>query len=141
MKIFLNNRIIVILSVFLLFACSGVDDKQLVATAKKYIENNQPREAGLELKNALQANLKNAEARYLLGELNLTIGDMASAEKEFRKAREAGWDEAQSQVGLMRALLYQREFKKVLDDIQIRDTYPAKTRADLYGLKAFAEAA
>ncbi len=141
MKILLNSRSIVILSVFLLFACSGVDDKQSVLAAKKYIENNQLREAGLELKNALQANLKNAEARYLLGEINLTIGDMASAAKEFRKAREAGWDEAQSQIGLMRALIYQREFKKVLDDIQIKDTYPSKTGADLYGLKAFAEAA
>ena len=141
MKILLNSRIIVILSVFLLFACSGVDDKQSVLTAKKYIENNQLREASLELKNALQANLKNAEARYLLGEISLTIGDMASAAKEFRKGQEAGWDEAQSQIGLMRALIYQREFKKVLDDIQIKDTYPSKTRANLYGLKAFAEAA
>ena len=141
MKILLNSRIILILSVFLLFACSGVDDKQSVLTAKKYIESNQLREAGLELKNALQANPKNAEARYLLGGINLTIGDMASAAKEFRKAKEAGWDEAQSQIGLMRARVNSREFKKVLDDIQIEENYSAKTRADLYGLKAFAEAA
>ena len=141
MKIFLNSRIVLILSVFLLFACSGVDDKQSVVTAKKYIENNQLREAGLELKNALQANPKNAEARYLLGEINITIGDMASAAKEFRKAQEAGWDEVQSQIGLMRALIYMREFKKVLDDIQIKENYSSKTRADLHGLKAFAEAA
>ena len=141
MKILLNNRIVLILSVFLLFACGGVDDKQSVTAAKKYIENNQLREAGLELKNALQANPENAEARYLLGGINLTIGDMASAAKEFRKAKEAGWDEAQSQIGLMRARVNSREFKKVLDDIQIKENYSAKTRADLYGLKAFAEAA
>ena len=137
MKIFLNSRIVLILSVFLLFACSEVDDKQLVATAKKYIENNQLREASLELKNALQANLKNAEARYLLGQINITIGDMASAAKEFRKAQEAGWDESQSQLGLMCALINSRKFKKVLDDIQIKEGYSSKARADLYGVKAF----
>ena len=141
MKILLNSRMVLIFSVFLLFACSEVDDKQLVATAKKYIENNQLREASLELKNALQANPKNAEARYLLAGINITIGDMASAAKEFRKAQEAGWDEEQSQIGLMRALISSRKFKKVLDDLQIKEGYSSNTRADLYGLKAFAEAA
>ncbi|MDX2506028.1 MAG: PEP-CTERM system TPR-repeat protein PrsT [Gammaproteobacteria bacterium] len=141
MKILLRSGIVLILSVFLLFACGEVDDKQLVVTAKKYIENNQLREANLELKNALQANPKNAEARYLLGEINITIGDMASAAKEFRKAQEAGWDEAQSQIGLMRALIYSRDFKKVLDDIQIKESFSSNARADLFGLKAFAQAA
>jgi len=141
MKIILSARFVLILSVLLLFACSEVDDKQSVEMAKEYIESNQLREASLELKNALQANQKNAEARYLLGEINLTIGDMASAAKEFRKAQEAGWDEASSQIGLMRALVNSREFKKVLDNIQIKENYQTETRADLYGLKAFAEAA
>jgi putative PEP-CTERM system TPR-repeat lipoprotein len=141
MKILLSSRIVLIVSVFLLFACGEVNDKQSVSTAKKYIENNQIREASLELKNALQANPENAEARYLLGEVNITIGDMASAAKEFRKAQQAGWDEAQSQTGLMRALINSRQFTKVLDDIQIKVSYPAKTRANLYGLKAYAEAA
>ena len=141
MKLILKSHIVFIFSVFLLFACSEVDDKQSVVAAKKYLESNQLREANLELKNALQANPKNAEARYLLGQINTTIGDMASAEKEFRKARENGWDEAQSQLGIMRALVGSREFKKVLDNIQIKQTYSANARADLYGLKAFAEAA
>ena len=133
---------VLFLSIFLLAACSGnVDDKQLVQLAKQYIEQNKLREANLELKNALQANVNNAEARYLLGQLNITIGDMASAEKEFRKAQEAGWDEAESQIGLMRALINSRKFKKVLDDIQIKENYSLNARADLYGLRAFAEAA
>jgi len=38
---------------------------------------------------------------------------MASAAKEFRKAQEAGWDEAQAQIGLMKALVYMRDYKKV----------------------------
>lgn len=141
MKTLLNSRFILILSVFILFACGGVDDKQSVETAKKYIENNQLREAHLELKNASQANPKNAEARYLLGKINITVGEVASAVKEFRKAQEAGWDEAQSQIGLMNALALGGEFNKMLDDIQIKESYSASARADLFGLKAFAEAA
>jgi putative PEP-CTERM system TPR-repeat lipoprotein len=141
MKILLIGRIVLIFSVFLLFACSDVDDKQLVVMAKKYIENNQLRAANLELKSALQANPKNAEARYLLGQLNTTIGDMASAAKEFRKAQEAGWDEAQAQIGLMNALVSSRKFEKVLNDIRIKDYYLVNARADLFGVKAFAEAA
>ena len=141
MKVLLNSRVVLIFSVFLLFSCAEVDDKKLVTVAKKYMENNLLREANLELKNALQANPGNAEARYLLGEINITIGDMASAAKEFRKAQEAGWDEAQSQIGLMSALVYLRDFKKVLDTIEINQDYSTKARADLYGLKAFAEAA
>lgn len=141
MKLLLKSHIVFIFSVFLLFACGGVDDKQSVESAKKYIENNQLREASLELKNALQVNPKNAEARYLLARISLVIGDMASAAKEFRKAQESGWDEAQSQIGLMYAWVNSRNFKKVLDDIRIEESYSANARADLYGLKAFAEAA
>jgi len=141
MKILLSSRFILIFSAFLLFACGEVDDKQAVESAKKYIENNQIREASLELKNALQANPKNAEARYLLGKISLMVGDMGSATKEFRKAQEAGWDEAQSQIGLMHVLVSSRDYKKVLDDIQIKDIYSKADRAELYGLKAFSEAA
>ena len=96
MRFLLKSQIVFIFSVFLLTAgmaaCNGeVDDQSLVESAKVYIEKNQLREATLELKNALQANPKNAEARYLLGELNIIFGDMASAAKEYRKAQEAGW--------------------------------------------------
>jgi len=141
MKNIFISRFIMALSVFLLVACGGVDDKQAVESAKEYIAKNQIREAGLELKNALQVNPGNAEARYLLGNINLVIGDIGAAEKEFRKAREAGWDEAQTQVGIMHTLVSVRDYKKVLEDIEIKEEYSREARADLYGLKAFAEAA
>ena len=40
MNMLLSSRIVRTFSI-LLFACGGVDDKQSVEIAKKYIENNQ----------------------------------------------------------------------------------------------------
>ncbi len=138
----IKRKVIFIFSVLLLVACSGeVNDQESVQAATQYIAAQQLRAASLELKNALQANPKNAEARYLLGQLYLTIGDMDFAAKEFRKAEEAGWDEGKSRVGLMSALIYGRQFQKVLDGIEIKDSYSKNVQADLYGLRAFAEAA
>lgn len=141
MNFFLKRYSIYIFTVFLLSACgSDVDDKQSVSSAKQYIEKNQLQDAYHELKNALQINPENAEARYLLGQVNLTIGDSEFAAKEFRKARQAGWDEGESNIGLMRAWKMGRQFQKMLDDVEIKDSYGDAIRADMYGLKAYAEA-
>lgn len=138
----LKLKSIFIFSVFLLFACGAqFDEQESIEAARKYIEANQLRAANLELKNTLQGNPKNAEARYLLGQLNLTIGDMAFAEKEFRKAEESGWDEGPARIGASRSLINSRQFQKVLDNIEIKDSYGKSVQADLYGLRAFAEAA
>ena len=122
-------------------ACGpDIDDQQLVQTARSYLDENKIREAALELKNALQENPDNAEARYLLGQINLDIGDMASAEKEFRRAARAGWDEEQAQTGLARALINSNAFQKMIDEVEIKDSYSATARANLYGLRALAHA-
>ena len=107
---------------------------------RSHLAENKIREAALELKNALQENPDNAEARYLLGQINLDIGDMAGAEKEFRRAASAGWEEAQARIGLARALINSNAFQKMIDEVEIKDSYPAAARADLYGLRAVAQA-
>ncbi len=123
-----------------LIACGSVDEQQMVQAARAYLDQNKIREAALELKNALQKNPENAEARYLLGEINLNVGDPASAEKEFRRAEQAGWSEAQARVGLARALINENAYQKVLDEVEIKDDYPPVERANLYALHAIAQA-
>ena len=141
-KLFTNSRMVLLVAASALFSCSGgVDDQQSVEAAKQYLEKNQLREAGLELKSALQSNAENAEARYLLGQLNLTVGDMEAAAKEFRKATRAGWDEAQAQTGLMQSLIKRHDYVEVINVIQIKEHYSDRARADLIGLKAFSLAA
>ena len=134
------RRVILALAMLTLVACSGPDDQQMVQTAREYLGEQNVREAALELKGALQKNPDNAEARYLLGQINLDIGDSAAAEKEFRRAREVGWQEDEAQIGLGRALLNGSKFQEVIDEIEIKESYSPAARANLYGLRAAAQA-
>ena len=60
----------------ILVACGpGASDKEFIESAKSYMAEKHVSEAAIELKNA--------EARYLLGEISLQIGDLASAEKAY----------------------------------------------------------
>ena len=88
-----NNSIMTVMRWFLVFwavvnltACgkSGMDDRQLIQSAKAYLEKDELRSAAIELRNALQKNPGNGEARYLLGSISLDLGDADAAKKEFR---------------------------------------------------------
>lgn len=56
-----------------------------VDRARKYIEQGEHRRALVELKNALQADSSQMEARLMLAETGFWLGDPASAEFELRK--------------------------------------------------------
>jgi len=132
---------VLVLASLLLVGCGfGPDDQQMVEAAKKYLAEGKLREAAIELKNALQDNSSNAEARYILGGLDLDFGDTESAEKEFRRAGESGWPEGQARVGYARALINGNKFQNMLDDVEIKDSYTADERANLYALRAVAYA-
>ena len=69
----------------------GDDPAKLVASAKDFIAKKNPATAVIQLKNALQKEPANAEARYLLGTLLVQSGDISSGEKELRRALEHGY--------------------------------------------------
>lgn len=122
-----------------LIACgSGASDKELIESAKSYMAEKQVSEATIELKNALQTNPKNAEARYLLGEISLQIGNLASAEKEYQRALEMGWNAEAALIGKMRAMNAQRKYKEVLEISNATNDWPDTAQANLLALKAIA---
>ena len=56
-------------------ACgTGTDEKETIDRARGYYETRDLNAATLELKNVLVKNAKNAEARYLLGQVHLVLG-------------------------------------------------------------------
>lgn len=108
---------VLLLSSSLLAACGGQDSATLVREARAKAAAGDTKAAMIQLKNAVAADEKNAEARFELGKLYLDQLDLASAEKEFRRAREAGYAAAQVNPMIARALLGQREFQRVLDEL------------------------
>lgn len=122
-------------------ACGqSMSEEQMLDKAKTYLDKGNPKAATLELRNVLQKNNRNAEARFLLGNVSLKIGDFATAEKEFGRATLAGWDQQQTQLALARIFVATKKFQKLLDEITIQDTWSPDTRANISALRAIAEA-
>lgn len=99
--------------------CSKTESSQkYVQEAKTLHSKGDNKAAIIQLKNALQKDADNKEARYLLGTIYNQTGDFASAEKELRKAQQLGYEPGKIQAALARALLGQGQFQKVLDEIK-----------------------
>jgi putative PEP-CTERM system TPR-repeat lipoprotein len=76
---------------FIGIALSGCGEKLSaeahIKNAKDYLNTNNLNASVIELKNAIRVDNKNAEARYLLGQTYLNLGDGLAATKEFERAR------------------------------------------------------
>ncbi|MHB1213891.1 MAG: XrtA/PEP-CTERM system TPR-repeat protein PrsT [Thiobacillus sp.] len=129
---------VLILGASLLNACNSPDSATLVAEARASVAAGDYKAAMIQLKNAVAEDEKNAAARYELGKLYLGQSDLASAEKEFRRAREAGYSPNAVNPMIAHALLGQREFQRVLDELPVpADSGP--DAATLQALRATAE--
>jgi putative PEP-CTERM system TPR-repeat lipoprotein len=127
-----------ILGVTLLNACAKEDPASLVAEARSMLATGNYKGAMIQLKNALDQDEANAEARYELGKLYLDQLDLASAEKEFRHAREAGYASSAVNPLIARALLGQGEFQRLLDELPAPSENSPNTTT-LQALRATAE--
>ena len=127
-----------ILGASLLTGCGKEDSATLVNEAKAKLAAGQYKAAMIQLKNAIAQDGKNAEARFELGKLYLAQFEPASAEKEFRRARDAGIPASTVNPMIARTLLMQQEYQRVLDELPT----PTDTSADaatLLSLRATAE--
>jgi len=127
-----------LLGVTVLSACGKEDSASLLAEAKTMLAVGDVKSALIQLKNAVAQDEKNAEARFALGKLYLEQGNLAGAEKEFRRARAAGYSASEVDPLIARALFQQREYQGLLDE------FPAPVDPDaatLQSLRALAELA
>ena len=94
--------------------------------------------AVIELKNALQKDPENAEARLLLGEIYVALGNGAAAEKELLRAQNLGIDAGRRVELLGEARLLLRKFRDVLSQVQVRRDDPPARKAALHILRGWA---
>lgn len=124
----------------MLTACGGfgMNDQQLLERAGEHTKNGEIQAAVIELKNILQRSPDNAEARYRLASIYLEYEDFPAAARHFRLAGEAGWNPAESRIGLVKSMLEQDEHSTALKECVVEDAFPANAQADLTALRALA---
>lgn len=131
----------VLAALAVLAACGQGDQRQLLASAKGYLEAKDPKAATIQLKNLLQTEPDSAEARMLLGRALLDSGDAAGAEIELKRAQELGRPASEVAPLLAQALLAQGEYDKLTSrfaDVELDD---AQAMVDLQLALATAYAA
>jgi len=100
--------------------------------AQQYFEAGDLNSALVELKNTLQRDPENAEARLLLGKVHLRLGDTASAEKELLRAQELGLQDPELDLMLAYTRLEQRRFESVVSELKSNFTIDSPLERDLY---------
>ena len=123
-----------------LAACARPDDPAtLVASARDYIAKRDFKASIIQLKNALQKEPNNPEARYLLGLSSLESGDIVSAEIELKKAVALGLASDELHVALARTLLAKGEAANVVSQFGGKTLSALKAQAELRALVGTAE--
>src|SRR5471030_3175492 len=89
---------------------------ELIAQAKALQQKGEKKAALIQFKNALEKTPDDADARFLLAQLELDSNDPASAEKEVRRAIALHYRADASVPLLLRALLQQGKYQQVLDE-------------------------
>lgn len=117
-------------------------DIELIQKAERELAADQPRAAMIILMNAARDHPDSAAVRQLLATTSIALGDGARGEKEINKAMELGLDAAVGWPVLIKALFAQGDMDRVIDSVyQMPPDTPVKERADLLGMRGYAEAA
>ncbi|EGW53738.1 XrtA/PEP-CTERM system TPR-repeat protein PrsT [Candidatus Endoriftia persephonae] len=126
----------VVLLVFIT-GCSGGNETERMAKAGEHLQNDEPAKAIIELKNVLQSNASNDQARVMLADSYLAVGDGKSAEKELKRAAELGVPESDLLSRKAQALLAQHQYDRILEELDPQQISGSDRK---YLLVAYAEA-
>lgn len=102
---------------------------------KDYLDEGKLSAAVIEFKNALQANPDNVEARLLLGRSYLRMNKGAEAEKELRRAHDAGLGFGEVAVPLGEALLLQGKSGEFLEQLNDTGSLSDVASAEIHALR------
>lgn len=115
-------------------------DVEHVQRAREHQAKQELQASVIELKNALQKNPENRDARTLLGQLYVETGNGVSAEKELQRAKDLGAERNAWLIPLARAYLLQGQNQKLLN-LALEANDPAALQATLLALRGLAEMA
>ena len=113
--------------------------QQHIQKAKDFLDKGDLHASIIELKNALQQNPDNAEARLLLGGIYIKVQHGKDAEKELLQAQKLGVDEESIKVLLGQALLLQESYERVLKEITPGSRTSPKNMAKIQQLRGEAQ--
>jgi putative PEP-CTERM system TPR-repeat lipoprotein len=111
---------------------------ELIASATRHQAGGDNHAAIIQLKNVLQRAPAHGAARMQLGDVYLESGDMLSAEKEFRRAGDAGAAPATFWPRLATALLLQQRYEQVLAELPDDAALPPAALAEIRALRGYA---
>ena len=121
----------VIAATLIVLGCGNGSPEEMMASAKGYLEKDNPAAAIIQIKNVLSKNPNSPEARLLLGRALLESGDPIAAELELRKAIELQAPAGQVTPLLANALIAQGKAKKVIDELAQTPTANTEELAEL----------
>lgn len=134
---FVNRFAIVFLLILALcagFAFAGNSDDALITEAKQYLSEGKVKAAVIQLKNLLRDSPLNADARLLLGQAYVRLGDGPSAVKELEKAKDLRLSKEQWIIPLAKAYLLVGKPKKLLQKLDLDQAYSSELRSTLKSL-------
>jgi tetratricopeptide (TPR) repeat protein len=121
-----------------LSACGSSTPESYVASARTYLARNDYPAAIIELKNALKADPNQADARLLLAKALIDGGNPRDAETEARKVIELNYLPEQAVPLLLRTLLLQGEFRKLVAEPYDGKSVQPAARAEIDTLRSLA---
>ena len=124
----------------LLIACGEEKAEDLMSSAKTYLAKKDDKAAVIQLKNVLQKNPNQPEARFLLGRALLNSGNAVAAIVELRKALDLKHPESQVVPVLAKSLIANREYKQLIDQFGATSFTEKQAMADLTTSLAIAHA-
>lgn len=120
------------------FGCMQQDASSFFAQAKLYEQKGDANAAVIQLKNGLQKNPNDGEARFLLGTIYADAHENLAAESEFRKAAAAGVATQRVLPALGRVLLALEQYQKALTETEAESAAGLKNNAEILAIRGSA---
>jgi putative PEP-CTERM system TPR-repeat lipoprotein len=116
-------------------AAGASSDASYIKEVNSYLKEGKNNSAIITLKNVLQKDPKDADARLILGNIYLALGDMLAAEQEIIQAHTLNPDDPETSIAFAKTLLQNRKVKELESIISNTQDWPTAQKVDAYILQ------